>query len=187
MSNSSLGITLRKILGGRNLYLVGMMGSGKSSTGPQLAKTLSYGFVDSDSVIEGIIKTSISNFFESEGESSFREIESKVLAAIGERHSLIVATGGGIVLRKENWGVLHQGIVIWLDPSEEVLSKRLSMDKLRPLLKNKNESTINTILNERTPFYREADLHVSINDEPIEIVTQKVLEGLSEIISDPDD
>ena len=106
---------LRKSLCGRNLYLVGMMGSGKSCTGPYLAKELSYSFVDSDKVIEEVCGLSIPEIFKRDGEEAFRNVESKVLNAIGQRHSLVVATGGGLVTRSENWGILHQGIVIWIN------------------------------------------------------------------------
>ena len=91
-------------LRGRNLYLVGMMGSGKSQTGLPLAKELGYGFVDMDSVIEQLTKVSIARIFEEEGEEGFRTIESQVLKEVGIRHSLVVATGGGVVTFPENWG-----------------------------------------------------------------------------------
>ena len=126
MTDSLSSQSLGQRLGGRNLYLVGMMGSGKSSTGPYLAKELSYGFVDSDKVIEEVCGQSISVIFDQEGEEEFRLVESKVLNAIGQRHSLVVATGGGLVTRAENWGVLHQGIVVWLDPGQDRLFNRLA-------------------------------------------------------------
>ncbi len=175
---------LIKILGGRNLYLVGMMGSGKSSTGPLLAKALSYRFVDTDSVIEQLIGLNISQIFEKEGETAFRDIESQVLQSIGERHSLVVSTGGGVVMKTENWGVLHQGIVIWLDPDKEYLLKRLKNDETnRPLLNNKSEKFLNELMLRRKPLYSEADLHVHITNEPLEIVSEKVLEGLAKIVT----
>ena len=107
--------SLRQRLGGRSLYLIGMMGSGKSSTGRPLAERLGYGFVDADAVIEQVTGSNISEIFERDGEDHFRDLETQVLRSISERHSLVVATGGGIVTRSENWGMMHQGIVIWLD------------------------------------------------------------------------
>ena len=98
-------------LSGRNLFLVVMMGCGKSRTGPHLAENLGYSFVDLDLVIEKVAKKSIFKIFEEEGEKEFRDIEAMVLQAVGERYSLVVATGGGVVTRSENWGVLHQGLV----------------------------------------------------------------------------
>ena len=106
--------SLKQTLAGRSLYLVGMMGSGKTSTGRPLAERLGYGFVDADAVIEEAAGCSIPQIFDSDGETGFRDIETHVLSAISQRHSLVVATGGGIVTRPENWGMLHQGIVICL-------------------------------------------------------------------------
>tara|TARA_Y100001968_G_C19285980_1_gene681693 strand:+ start:394 stop:891 length:498 start_codon:yes stop_codon:yes gene_type:complete len=164
-----------------------MMGSGKTSTGPVLAKSLDYAFVDSDKIIEDLVKMSISDFFEVEGEESFRILESQVLKSIGERHSLIVATGGGSILNSENWGVLHQGIVIWLDASKELLLERLKLDNQRPLLKNDIESNLNKLLKERKPIYSEADLHIVINkQESLDEIAKKVLNGLLTIISSPE-
>jgi len=101
---------LRSRLGGRNLYLVGMMGSGKSSSGRPLAQQLGYGFADADPVIEQAAGCTIAEIFERDGEAGFRALESQVLQAIGQRHSLVVATGGGVITKPENWGVLHQGL-----------------------------------------------------------------------------
>ena len=105
--------TLKQRLAGRSLYLVGMMGSGKTSTGRPLAERLGYGFVDADAVIEQAAGCSIPDIFDRDGEASFRSLESQVLSAISQRHSLVVATGGGVVTQPENWGMLHSGIVIW--------------------------------------------------------------------------
>ena len=183
MSDSSL-VPLRKILRGRNLYLIGMMGSGKSSTGPFLAKALGYGFVDSDPVIEQLLGLSIPKIFSEKGESYFRDIESKVLQNIGERHSLVVATGGGVVIRHENWGVLHQGIVIWIDPTRNILLQRLNIDSSkRPLLKGENESFIDDLCRKRQPFYSEADLHIVVENESEEIIAKKILDDLSRKIN----
>ena len=127
--------SLRQRLGGRSLYLIGMMGSGKSSTGRPLAERLGYGFVDADAVIEQVTGSNISEIFERDGEDHFRDLETQVLRSISERHSLVVATGGGIVTRSENWGMMHQGIVIWLDVERDQLLLRLQKDfTQRPLL-----------------------------------------------------
>ena len=179
---------LKQRLGGRNLYLIGMMGSGKSSTGPHLAKELAYGFVDSDQVIEQVVETSIPMIFEKDGEEGFRTVETQVLNAIGQRHSLVVATGGGLVTKPENWGVLHQGIVIWLDLAIEQLFVRLKADPAdRPLLKKQNpRSVLEALFLERKKFYLEADLHLKVADEaPYEVVKQ-TLKMLPSILSEPE-
>ena len=179
---------LRSRLGGRNLYLVGMMGSGKSSSGRPLAQQLGYGFVDADNVIEEVAGRSIPDLFKQEGEEGFRALESQVLQAIGQRHSLVVATGGGVVTRPQNWGVLHQGIVIWLDPARETLMRRLTDDSTpRPLLACPDpEEALQRLLEQRRPLYAEADLRVPIGDQTAETVASLVLEKIPTILrTDP--
>ncbi len=187
MNNYSTSKLVKERLGGRNLYLVGMMGSGKTRTGPCLAKEIGYGFVDSDSVLEQLVGKSIPQIFEEDGEVAFREVEAQVLNAIGQRHSLVVATGGGIVLRPENWGVLHQGIVIWLDPGREELLARLQVDSAqRPLLQGSDPvGVIDHLLKEREPFYREADLHLPLGNESLKEVVSLVIERIPSIIIEP--
>ena len=179
--------TLRQRLGGRSLYLVGMMGSGKSSTGRPLAEKLGYGFVDSDSVIEQLAGCSIPEIFQRDGEAGFRKLETQVLSAISEHHSLVVATGGGVVTRSENWGVMHQGIVIWLDVEREQLLKRLEADSTpRPLLQEADPAqALDRILNARRPQYGEADLTVVIEEETPDVVADGILQLLPNLIKDP--
>ncbi len=179
--------TLKQRLGGRSLYLVGMMGSGKTSTGRPLAERLGYGFVDADAVIEQAAGCSIPEIFERDGEAGFRKLESQVLSAISQHHSLVVATGGGVVTQPENWGLLHSGIVIWLDVVPEQLLQRLKADStVRPLLQTADpEVALNTLLNERRPLYAEADLTVVINDETPEAVADGILQLLPSLLKDP--
>ncbi len=184
MNDSFLFNFLSKQLGGRNLYLVGMMGSGKSRTGPVLANQLSYGFVDVDEIIEKASKNSISNIFAEEGEACFRQLESQVLKEIGCRHSLVVATGGGLVTRPENWGILHQGVVIWINPKREVVLKRLESDpNIRPLLQKNLRQDFDNLFQKRETIYREADLHISIDNESPENVAFLVLRGLEKMLN----
>ena len=185
MADSTL--TLKQRLAGRSLYLVGMMGSGKTSTGRPLAERLGYGFVDADAVIEQAAGCSIPEIFERDGEAGFRSLESQVLSAISQRHSLVVATGGGVVTQPENWGLLHSGIVIWLDVVPDQLLHRLNADStVRPLLQTTDpEASLNTLLNERRPLYGEADLTVVINDETPEAVADGILQLLPSLLKDP--
>ena len=179
--------TLKQRLGGRSLYLVGMMGSGKTSTGRPLAEQLGYGFVDADAVIEQAAGCSIPEIFERDGEAGFRKLESQVLSAISQRHSLVVATGGGVVTQQENWGLLHSGIVIWLDVVPEQLMERLRSDNtVRPLLQTADpDAALNALLEQRRPLYSEADLTVVINDEPPEAVADGILQLLPGLLKDP--
>ena len=179
--------TLKQRLAGRSIYLVGMMGSGKTSTGRPLAERLGYGFVDADAVIEQAAGCSIPEIFERDGEAGFRSLESQVLSAISQRHSLVVATGGGVVTQPENWGMLHSGIVIWLDVVPDQLLQRLNADStVRPLLQTADpEAALNALLNERRPLYAEADLTVVINDETPEAVADGILQLVPSLLKDP--
>ena len=179
--------SLKQRLGGRSLYLVGMMGSGKTSTGRPLAEQLGYGFVDADAVIEQAAGCSIPEIFERDGEAGFRSLESQVLSAISQRHSLVVATGGGVVTQQENWGLLHSGIVIWLDVVPEQLIKRLRADNtVRPLLQTDDpEAALNALLNQRRPLYAEADLSVVIDQETPDAVADGILQLLTSLLKDP--
>ena len=179
--------TLKQRLAGRRLDLVGMMGSGKTSTGRPLAERLGYGVVDADAVIEQAAGCSIPEIFDRDGEAGFRSLESQVLSAISQRHSLVVATGGGVVTQPENWGMLHSGIVIWLDVVPDQLLQRLNADStVRPLLQTADpEAALNALLNERRPLYAEADLTVVINDETPEAVADGILQLVPSLLKDP--
>ena len=179
--------SLKQRLGGRSLYLVGMMGSGKTSTGRPLAERLGYGFVDADAVIKQAAGCSIPEIFERDGEAGFRKLESQVLSAISQRHSLVVATGGGVVTQQENWGLLHSGIVIWLDVVPEQLMQRLRADStVRPLLQTDDpDAALNTLLNQRRPLYAEADLTVVIDQETPDAVAEGILQLLPSLLKDP--
>jgi shikimate kinase len=185
MSDATL--SLKQRLGGRSLYLVGMMGSGKTSTGRPLAEQLGYGFVDADAVIEQAAGCSIPEIFERDGEAGFRALESQVLNAIGQRHSLVVATGGGVVTQQENWGLLHSGIVVWLDVVPKQLMQRLRADStVRPLLQTVDpDAALNALLNQRRPLYAEADLTVVIDQETPDAVADGILQLLPSLLKDP--
>ena len=171
---------LRSRLGGRNLYLVGMMGSGKSSSGRPLAQQLGY-FVDDPDRTTG--RSAHPADLHEDGVDG-RAVEAQV-CAIGQRHSLVVATGGGVVTKPENWGMLHQGIVIWLNPGRDRLLARLQNDSTqRPLLQTENPAeALDALLETRTPLYSEADLQLSVGDQSPEQVATMVLDALPSILT----
>ena len=188
MAVQSTPKTLKEKLGGRNIFLIGMMGSGKSQTGPVLAKMINYAFVDTDDVIEKASKQSISSIFEKDGEKVFRDVEKKVLKEISQHHSLVIATGGGLVTLPENWGILHQGIVIWLDLDLKRSIKRLESDKKqRPLLIGDDlAENFSQIYESRKPMYLESDLRIEVEDQsPYEVATM-IAEHLPSILIDPE-
>jgi shikimate kinase len=177
---------LVKRLRGLNLYLVGMMGCGKSAVGRPLAQALGYRFIDADDAVERTAGRPIPRIFADEGEEGFRDLETAVLDQLAHWHSLVVATGGGVVTRPVNWGHLRQGVVIWLDAPEPVLLQRLRADSTpRPLLDAPDPAArLRHLLEQRRPLYAQADLHVNQAGEPPEAVAGQVLEALPGLLRD---
>ena len=188
MDDQSHQQTLKEKLCGRNIFLIGMMGSGKSQTGPALAKLINYAFVDTDDVIEKASKQTIADIFEKDGEKVFRDLEKQVLKEISQHHSLVIATGGGLVTVPENWGILHQGIVIWLDLDLKRSIKRIeSDDKKRPLLNDDDLSqTFSQIYESRKPMYLESDLRIEVEDQSPYEVASMIAEHLPTILINPE-
>lgn len=178
--------SLRQRLEGLNLYLVGMMGCGKSTAGRHLAQLLGYRFLDADSSIEHIAGRSIPQIFASDGEAGFRDLEAAVLNQIASWHSLVVATGGGVVLRPENWGQMQQGVVIWLDAPEPLLLARLKADTTaRPLMQSEDPAQrLAELMEQRRPLYAQADLHVLQDGQAPEQVALQILETLPGVLKE---
>ncbi len=175
---------LIKKLRGRSIFLIGMMGSGKSSTGPVLAEILKYKYVDLDVLIEKLTKKTIDKVFSEEGEEYFRDLETQCLQEIIKLPSVVVSTGGGVVLKKENWGILRQGIIVWLDINKEIALNRLnSKDNIRPLLKGNIDLKYEEIFETRKDIYAQADLRVEINNEGVKNVAEKILNTLKKRIN----
>ncbi|MBI3528584.1 MAG: shikimate kinase AroK [Betaproteobacteria bacterium] len=147
-----------------NIFLVGMMGAGKTSVGRVLAKRLSKVFYDSDHVIEGRTGVKIPVIFEIEGESGFRHRESAVLDELTALDEVVLATGGGAVLVQENRDRLRaRGTVVYLRASVKDLLNRTRYDKNRPLLQTADPRTrINELYEMRDPLYREV-AHLTID------------------------
>lgn len=176
---------LAQRLEGLNLYLIGMMGAGKSAVGRPLAEALGYRFVDADQTIEQAAGLSIPEIFAADGEAGFRDLETAVLDRIAGWHSLVVATGGGVVTRPENWGRLQQGVVVWLDAPQTLLLRRLSSDPTpRPLLDDPDPiARLTALLEQRRPLYAQADLTVRQEDQDAPArVALRVLEALPTIL-----
>ncbi|MCA1903572.1 MAG: shikimate kinase [Cyanobacteria bacterium M5B4] len=161
-------------LAGVNLFLVGMMGAGKSTIGKLLAPHLGYRFVDTDALIESYARTTIGEIFAQQGEAYFRELETKVLAEVSCHSRLVVATGGGIVMSDRNWSYLHHGIVVWLDVPLEELWQRLSHSShVRPLLQNPQPlATLKNLMEQRRDRYAQADIHIPVRGEAPAVIEQ---------------
>lgn len=150
-------------LQGLSIFLVGMMGAGKTSVGKVLARQLGYHFFDTDVLIEQVAGRTINEIFATEGEAYFRELETKVLAELSSYTQCAIATGGGIILKQMNWSYLRQGAIIWLDVPVDTIVRRLAGDSTRPLLKEANLSEkLSSLLAERRSLYSQADLHIPV-------------------------
>ena len=140
------------------LALVGMPGCGKSTVGRQLARQLGWRFADSDHEIEQRIGCSIRAYFEQHGEAAFRDLEQGVIGQLCQQTSLVLATGGGAVLREANRIALKGHCqVVYLRSAPEELFRRLRHDTQRPLLQVKDPlRRLRDLYRERDPLYRDA-------------------------------
>lgn len=188
MCRAAQAPALRRQLAGTTIYLVGMMGCGKSSVGRHLARALGYRCVDADQVLEEAAGCTIPQLFASEGEEGFRRLETDTLRQIGQWHSCVVCTGGGVVIRTGNWGVMRQGAVVWLAAPVELLLQRLQADPTpRPLLATTDvNQRLRSLLEQREPLYAQADLRIdqTANQCP-EDVARAVLQALPTILKIP--
>ena len=140
-----------------NIFLVGMPGAGKTTVGRQLARRMQRTFVDADQALEARTGVGIPLIFDIEGEQGFRDRESRVIAELANESNLVVATGGGAVLRAENRAALKQGgTVIYLHAAPRLLFERTRLDPNRPLLQVADPmSKIEELFIQRDPLYRE--------------------------------
>lgn len=172
------------LLQGLNVYLIGMMGAGKTTVGRLLAAHLQYGFLDTDDVITKAAGKTINEVFAKDGEEAFRSLESDVLSKVCAHTKLAVATGGGIILRRRNWSYLHCGLVVWLDAPVDVLYNRLAADTTRPLLQDADlKEKLRTLVAGRQALYSEADLHITIAlDEAPEQIAQRIITAIPSVL-----
>ena len=176
---------INNLLCGRSIFLIGMMGSGKSKTGPKLAELLKYKFIDVDNLVEKVYRKPINLIFQDDGEDVFRNLETQCLREIIKVPSTIVSTGGGVILKKENWGILRQGIVVWLDINQEVALERLNAKtNERPLLKDKDLKTnYIKIFNARKKLYAQADIRIQALHQSVEELSQTIILEIDKKIS----
>jgi shikimate kinase/3-dehydroquinate synthase len=164
-----------------NIFLVGLMGAGKTTVGRALAKKLNLRFIDSDHEIEARTGASIPLIFEIEGEESFRQREAEVIADLTAQHGIVLATGGGAILRKENRDALKsRGTVVYLRTSVNHILQRTSRDKNRPLLQTADpRQRLEQLTSEREPLYCEvADFIVETGRPNIPALVQSILTQL---------
>ncbi len=145
---------------GKNVVLIGFMGTGKSSVGKLLAKYLKREALDLDHLIEAQEKKKIASIFSEKGEAYFRLIEKKIVQKACQNMNSVIITGGGVVLDEENWADLKAaGLVIALDASPRSIFNRVRHSSHRPLLKKEGlYEEIVKLLKQRKPYYKRADI-----------------------------
>jgi shikimate kinase len=139
-----------------SIYLVGLMGSGKTTVGKLVSKKLHKSFIDSDEVIQEKAGVMVPLIFEYEGEEGFRKREAKALEELVAKKNIILATGGGIILEKNNQKLLvENGLVIYLKADYDLLASRLKNDRTRPLLQGVDiKERLKNLLKVRDPIYK---------------------------------
>jgi shikimate kinase len=160
-----------------NIALIGFMGTGKSTVGQLAAGMLKFRFIDTDEMIEGMANRRISDIFLNEGEERFRQYERQAVDRLNGLTNAVISTGGGLVTNPENLASLKQhSLVVCLWCSAEGILKRVGHQTHRPLLRVENPlARIQTLLQERAPAYRQADILLSSEfRKPREVATHVV-------------
>lgn len=175
-----------ELLQGLNIYLIGMMGSGKTTVGQAIAHQLHYRFFDTDDLIERVSAQTVNEIFATAGEDKFRDLETEVLMQLSAYTCSAIATGGGIVLRQRNWSYLRHGVIVWLDVPVKVLVERLAENSTRPLLKETDPAAkLTEILAQRQSLYALADLHIRVQPEHLpNDLAQDILTKIPTILKD---
>ncbi|MBO8156114.1 MAG: shikimate kinase [Bacillaceae bacterium] len=167
----------------QSIYLIGFMGSGKTTIGTELARHLDWQFVDTDQAVEEQYGQSITDIFATDGETVFRNYETHVLKQM-PLDDAVVATGGGIVEREENRQWLQKyGYVIFLDAKLAEIRKRLVHDQTRPLWK-KNQNDVELLYERRYNLYlNTADQVVETNGKHVHDIVNEVIRGINDQVS----
>ena len=164
----------------RPLALVGLMGAGKSKIGRALSETFVVPFIDTDDVIENIAGMTIPTIFELYGESKFREIEAREIAALVNGKPAIISTGGGAFLQDETRAIINQyAASIWLKARPETLAGRISNTASRPLLRDRDpEEVLKELSKIRNPYYQQAHITIDTDGLSLTAAIEKVTDTL---------
>ena len=173
-----------RLLAGRTIVMVGMMGAGKSSIGRRLANRLGMSFVDADTEIEQAANQSIPDIFEQYGEAYFRDGERRVIQRLLDGKPKVLATGGGAFIQPETRAAIKaNGISIWLKADRDLLLSRVKRRNNRPLLKMGDPAEVlERLISERYPIYAEAEIHVQSRDIAHEAVIDDILVALADYL-----
>jgi len=161
----------------KNLVLVGMMASGKTSLGKIIAKKQNLKFIDTDLIIEKKNAMTISEIFEKKGESFFRIEEEKETLKCLKKNNCVISLGGGAFMNKNiRENVLKNCISIWLDVDAKIINKRVGWNNKRPLLKMKDGlNKINKLYSERKSAYKKAKYRIICKDLGKNVLVKKIL------------
>lgn len=165
----------------RCAVLIGMMGAGKSEVGELLAEQLGYDFVDTDSLIVKKAGKSVAKIFREDGEQAFRDLEREVIRELRGAENLVIATGGGAPVDKQNRRVfISIGHMIYLKASPRELYLRVKNDRGRPLLQVENPvKQLEEILAERKDYYEEADIVIDTEELGVDEVVDVIIDELA--------
>jgi len=164
----------------RNIVLIGMPASGKSTIGKLLSKKISYEYYDADKYLERKEKVKISTLFSEKGEEYFRNLETKYLRELSQKNGIIISTGGGAVKREENMEILKEkGIVVFLSRKIEDIAKE--NHEARPLLKDINN--IYKLYDERIELYKRYSDIIIENNGTLQEVTDRTAEEIEKIFT----
>jgi len=168
----------------QNIFLVGLMGAGKSTIGKRLAEPMGKKFIDSDHEIERRTGVSIPTIFDIEGEEGFRTRETAVIDELTQQRGIVLATGGGAILRPENRSFLSaRGLVIYLNASVDQLHRRTRMDRNRPLLQTDDpRARLQSLFDERDVLYREvADLVTGTDERSVQQAIPELIHKIEQL------
>lgn len=169
--------------GQQSIFLVGMMGAGKTTLGRQIARHLKRDFFDLDHEIEARCGVPVATIFDIEGEAGFRRRETEELDFCSRRPAIVLATGGGAILAEQNRQILAQrGVVVYLRASVNELYRRLEWDKTRPLLQTANpRERLTELIEQRVPLYEQAaDVIFETGSTPVHLAVKQLLNVLKE-------
>lgn len=166
-----------------NIVLIGFAGAGKTSVGKRLARILNRQFFDTDQMIERVAGLPVPAIIEKFGEKHFRAKEKEVIKDLSEKEKVVVSTGGGAVVDRENFEMLKKkGLIICLSAKPEVIYYRVKEEGNRPLLQKKGEVYWNILrlMREREEIYRQADFVLDTSDLNYEQIIDRILTFLIE-------
>jgi len=163
----------------KNLVLLGMMGSGKSTVGYLLSKRIKLDFIDIDNVIEDKAGMSIFKIFEVMGEDYFRDLEEKISNSILKTSNRVVSLGGGAFINKNiRKEILNNHFSFWLNCNDEVLLKRIRVNKNRPLAHKSTDEEIKEIIKKRNKIYAKAQFKINCNELTKTEIVDKIIKNL---------